>query len=193
MTTDIWLPDDPAPPVLEGPRVCLRPIREGDEDAVFDVFGDAAVMRYWSRPPMRSPEEARGYVADLARVFARRTHLPWAITLIDDDLLLGTCTLFAISLAHRRAEIGYALAKSHWRRGIAREALTIALAYAFDVLGLNRVEADTDPRNTRSIRMLETLGFRREGVLRERWLVNAESQDSALYGLLAREWRALRA
>ena len=184
MTAEIWLPDDPAPPVLEGPRVRLRPVREGDEDAVFEVFSDAAVMRYWSRAPMRGPEEARTYVADLVRAYARRTHLPWAIALREDDVLLGTCTLFAISLVHRRAEIGYVLARSHWRRGIAQEALTIALAYAFDVLKLNRVEADTDPRNSPSIRLIEKLGFRREGTLRERWLVDGESQDSALYGLL---------
>ena len=90
-----------------------------------------------------------------------------------------------------RAEIGYSLRSDRWGRGLAREALQLALAHAFDTLGLRRVEADIDPRNTASCGLAERLGFVREGLLRERWLVAGELQDSAMYGLLARDWRAL--
>jgi ribosomal-protein-alanine N-acetyltransferase len=69
--------------------------------------------------------------------------------------------------------------------------LRLALAHAFGPLGLRRVEADVDPRNAASCRLLERLGFRREGLLRERWRVNGETCDSALFGLLAREFDAL--
>jgi RimJ/RimL family protein N-acetyltransferase len=67
--------------------------------------------------------------------------------------------------------------------------LTILLDYAFRALGLRRLEADVDPRNSGSMRVLERLGFRHEGLLRERWKVNGELQDSVLLGLLEREWR----
>ncbi len=68
------------------------------------------------------------------------------------------------------------------------EALRGLLAYGFTELNLNRVEADIDPRNHASARSLERLGFTREGLLRERWIVDGEVSDTALYGLLRREW-----
>lgn len=71
-----------------------------------------------------------------------------------------------------------------------REALTALLDFAFGALDLHRLEADVDPRNAASVRTLERLGFRREGYLRERWLVGGEIQDALFYGLLRREWRA---
>lgn len=62
------------------------------------------------------------------------------------------------------------------------------LTYGFDVLQLARIEADIDLRNEPSCRLVERLGFRREGLLRERWHVNGEITDTALYGLLKREF-----
>ncbi|HEX7130808.1 MAG TPA: GNAT family protein, partial [Rhodanobacteraceae bacterium] len=72
----------------------------------------------------------------------------------------------------------------------AGEALRLALHYAFDTLRLERIEADTDPRNTPSRRMLEQLGFVLEGTLRRRWFVNGEWCDTAFYGLLREDFRA---
>ena len=66
----------------------------------------------------------------------------------------------------------------------------MVLDHAFDTLGLRRIEADIDPRNTSSCKLVERMGFVREGLLRDRWCVAGEVSDSALYGLLALEWRA---
>jgi RimJ/RimL family protein N-acetyltransferase len=68
------------------------------------------------------------------------------------------------------------------------EALQALIDYAFGPLGLNRIEADIDPRNSNSARSLERLGFRMEGVLRERWIVAGEVSDTGYYGLLRKEW-----
>jgi RimJ/RimL family protein N-acetyltransferase len=70
------------------------------------------------------------------------------------------------------------------------EALLALLDFGFGELDLNRIEADIDPRNSTSARTLERLGFTREGYLRERWIVGDEVSDTALYGLLRREWRS---
>ena len=70
-----------------------------------------------------------------------------------------------------------------------RAALPIVIDHAFDDLGLHRLEADADPRNARSLRLLEDLGFTREGYLRERHLIGGERQDSVLFGLLRSDWR----
>jgi RimJ/RimL family protein N-acetyltransferase len=73
------------------------------------------------------------------------------------------------------------------------EALSALLDYAFGPMQLRRLEADIDPRNARSMRLVDRLGFRQEGLLRERWNVAGEIQDTAFHGLLAREWQARRA
>ncbi len=100
------------------------------------------------------------------------------------------CTLFDINTICRRAEIGYALGSGVWGKGYMNEALTALLGYGFTELDLNRVEADIDPRNEASAKTLERLGFTREGLLRERWIVDGEVSDTAYYGLLRREWEA---
>jgi RimJ/RimL family protein N-acetyltransferase len=105
---------------------------------------------------------------------------------------VGSCTLFQWSAKHRRAEIGYALDRSLWGQGIMTEALTALFDFAFGPLALHRLEADVDPRNARSLAILERLGFAREGLLRERFHVGGEIQDSLLLGLLARDWNGRR-
>ncbi|MCW5633588.1 MAG: GNAT family N-acetyltransferase [Rubrivivax sp.] len=114
---------------------------------------------------------------------AERTDSP------EGPAIVGTVSLFAFDAGNQRAEIGYILGPHAWGRGLMHEALQALVGYAFGALGLRRLEADIDPRNERSGLSLERLGFRREGLLRERWCVAGEVSDSALYGLLAREWR----
>ena len=179
-------------PTLVSARLCLRPYRGTDVDAVFALYSDPAVMRYWSFPPWTAVPEAEAYLARAAAHAASGSALPWAIADRADDRLIGTATLHSLRLDQGRAEIGYALASERQGRGLASEALRLALDHAFGALGLRRVEADVDPRNTASCRLLEALGFAREGLLRDRWQVAGETCDSALYGLLARDVRPAR-
>jgi len=187
---DVFLPDAERLPTLDTERLRLRPVAPADAPDLFAVFGDPAVCRYWSRPPMTDPAAAGALQREIDALFAERTLFQWAIAERASDRLVGTCTLADLSVAHRRAALGYALGRAAWGRGYATEALRTLLAFAFDALALHRLEADADPRNAASIRVLERLGFRHEGHLRERWHLQGEVQDAALYGLLAREWRA---
>jgi RimJ/RimL family protein N-acetyltransferase len=176
-------------PTLTARRVALRWLTEEDAGALFDIFSNPSVMRYWSTPPMSDIGRAKALVADIHQRFLARQGFQWGVARRADDRIIGTCTLFAIHEPQQRAEIGYALGHEHWGQGYMSEALTILLDYAFGALGLRRLEADVDPRNSGSMRVLERLGFRHEGLLRERWKVNGELQDSVLLGLLEREWR----
>jgi len=183
------------PPILEGVRVRLRPYRAADREALLALYGDPRVARFWSFAPWTSLADAEAYLAPLLAVpapDAESTSLPWAIADHETDALLGTTTVFALRRDQQRAEVGYSLASAYQGRGLAREAVALALGHAFDVLGLRRIEADVDPRNLPSCKLLEGLGFKREGLLRERWNVNAEICDTSLYGLLAREFRRSR-
>lgn len=178
-------------PLLEGERIRLRAFRDDDLHDLFAVHSDPEVMRYWSFPVWTELEQARPRLESAMTGSDPTRLLCWAMTKRDDDRLIGGVTMYDINPEQGRAEIGYSLGSAHWGQGLAKEALQLVLGHAFGALHLRRVEADIDPRNEASVRLIERLGFVREGVLRERWLVAGDLQDSALYGLLAREWNTV--
>lgn len=175
-------------PRLEGPRVVLRPLTLGDAPDLLAVFGDPEVCRYWSTTALRDLAEAEELVRDVESLFRARELFEWGIAERSGEGVIGTATLFHVTTANRRAEIGFAVGRAHQGRGLASEAVAILIAFAFDSLGLHRLEADVDPRNGPSLRLLERQGFRREGFLRERHFVGGEIQDTVLLGLLRPEW-----
>ena len=179
-------------PVLRTTRLVLRALRGDDADAVFSLFSDPVAMRYWSTPPMLQTFEARASIARAHENLADGTALRWGIADAVNDRLLGVCTLFNLERTHRRAEMGYMLGRPHWGHGYMIEALGAVLEHGFTRLDLHRVEADLDPRNEASRRLLLKLGFREEGRLRERYRVAGEVSDTLWMGLLRPEWRAAR-
>lgn len=174
--------------LLHTPRLLLRPPQAGDAPALLQAFSDPQAMRYWSTPAWTALDQAEGFIERSLQSLATGEALRLIIVRNADARVLGQCTLFSIARSCRRAEIGYLLDRTEWGQGYMQEALKALIAHGFGTMGLNRIEADIDPRNTRSARSLERLGFQREGLLRERWIVGDEVSDSALYGLLASEW-----
>ncbi|MCB0215294.1 MAG: GNAT family N-acetyltransferase [Caldilineae bacterium] len=178
-------------PELGTERLRLQALRADDAEALFAIFADPEVMRYWSRPPMRELAEAEALVADATAAFAAGDSFRWGLRSDAEDRVIGTCSLFHLDAQNGRAEIGYALRRPSWGQGLMQEALRAVIGYAFDARGLDlgRIEADLDPHNQASARLLERLGFAREGLLRERWTVAGVTTDSLIMGLLRREWR----
>lgn len=166
----------------------MRRLQDSDAPALFRMFSDPETMRYWSRPPFTQPEEAQELVtrAGLAAKEGRSLvlGLEW------NGEMIGTCVLHTFEHQCRRAEIGYRMGRDYWKKGLMTEALTALIDFAFDELNLIRLEADTDPRNAASIRLLERLGFVQEGFLRRRWIVADEVSDAAFFGLLVEDWRS---
>lgn len=177
-------------PVLESDCIRLRGIQETDIDALFALFSNPQVMRYWSRGPMSVQQEAIDYANTIVEGFEKRELLNWIIADIESDQMIGTCTLYEINPQHARAGLGYALMPEFWGKGLAHEAASLAISYGFLELGLHRIEADTEPNNLRSNKVLERLGFQREGLLRERFVHPDGIQDSLIFGILKPEWLA---
>lgn len=180
-------------PTIETERTRLRWLVADDVPSLFAIFGDPEVSRYRLRPPFGSRADAEEMLRRVHELFAERTLFQWGIALRESDEVVGTATLLSISSEHARAELGFALRRDLWRRGLVGEAVSALIGFAFRTLGLGRLEADVDPRNQASIRVLERLGFRREGFLRQRYRVGGEWQDAAVYGLLRSEWELDRA
>lgn len=175
-------------PVITTPRLVLRWVAEDDIDALFEIFSNPQVVRYWSSGPLTERAGAAAMQREMAENNLKDAFWKWGLALRDTNQLIGTATLFNLNLSNGRAEIGYAMGRSYWGNGYMNEALTALIVHAFEVIKLRRLEADVDPRNEPSIRTLERLGFQREGFLRERWHVEGEIQDAYFYGLLKHEW-----
>ena len=175
-------------PIISTPRIVLRWISEDDIDSLYEIFSNRHVMRYWSSEPLADRKAAADLQREIAGGNENETMFKWGLALRDSNTVIGTTTLFNLNLDNGRAELGYAMSHAHWGKGYMSEALKALVSHAFEVMDLRRLEADVDPRNAASIRLLEKLGFQREGFLRERWHVNGEIQDAFFYGLLRREW-----
>jgi ribosomal-protein-alanine N-acetyltransferase len=171
-------------------RLLLRPLIPTDAAALFEVFSDAKVMRYWSGIAWSSIDQAHEKIAQYSKSLKENESIGLGICYAQTNAVIGTCSLFQLDAQCRRAEIGYGMASTSWGKGYMHEALTTLINFAFEELNLNRIEADIDPRNEASLHSVERLGFIQEGHLRERWIVGTEISDSIIYGLLRRDWLA---
>lgn len=184
----VWPSEHPA---LTSPRLLLRPLHQTDADRLFAISRDPEIPRLTHWTPWTSLDEVSTFITDTQAAFLECRAIAWGVHHRRDDRLIGTCTLH-VSLGQRLAELGYTIAREYRRRGLATEAARSATTYAFEMLALDRVEAICDVENAGSLRLLEQLGMRREGVHRDRVLPGEEYRDVALYAVLAAEWRAMR-
>jgi [ribosomal protein S5]-alanine N-acetyltransferase len=176
-------------PTLHTVRLVLRPFDDADADDLFALQSNAHVLRYWDAPPWNDRERAERFLAACRRMADDGTGARLAVDRLDDGSFIGWCSLSGWNAEYRSASLGYCYTEAAWGHGFATEAAHALLRWAFDTLDLNRVQAETDTRNVASARVLEKLGFVREGTLREDCIVNGDVSDSWVYGLLRREWR----
>ena len=176
-------------PTLTTPRLRLRPFAQTDMDAIFALQSSPRVLRYWDSPPWKERAQAERFIALSGQMEQEGTGARLAIERAADREFIGWCNLFKWDPIFRSAKLGYCLDEPAWGHGFATEAAGALLRWAFDTLDLNRVQAEADTRNTASGRVLEKLGFFREGTLREDCIVDGEVSDSWVYGLLRREWK----
>jgi ribosomal-protein-alanine N-acetyltransferase len=175
-------------PTLHTTRLRLRPFDAADADDLFALHSSAHVLRYWDSPPWGERARAERFIAACRQMADEGTGVRLAIDSASDGAFLGWCCLTRWNPDYRSAALGYCLHDAAWGHGYATEAARALLRWAFDTLDLNRVQAEADTRNAASARVLEKLGFLREGTLREDCVVNGEVSDSWVYGLIRREW-----
>ena len=134
------------------------------------------------RPDTRTREQI-GHYLDFQRSFTDKTGIRWAIAGKDTHRIVGDLG-FRLDALNLSAPLGYRLAPSHWGQGIALKAVGAVVHYGFEALEVNRIEATVNVANERSIRVLEKLGFQREGRLRGYRLARGAFYDSHMYSLL---------
>lgn len=179
-------------PTLQTTRLRLRPVADADADALFALHSNAYVLRYWDSPPWSDRSRADRFIAASRQMADDGTGARLAIDRASDGAFIGWCALARWNPDFRSASLGYCLSDTAWGQGYATEAAHALLQWAFGTLDLNRVQAETDTRHVASARVLEKLGFQREGTLREDCVVDGDVSDSWVYGLLRREWEGQR-
>ena len=179
----------PAAPTLRTARLRLRPFDDADADGLFALHSNARVLRYWDAPPWSERVRAERFMTACRQMAEEGTGTRLALDRVSDGAFIGWGSLTRWNPDYRSASLGYCLDDAAWGHGYATETARALLQWAFDTRDLNRVQAETDTRNVASARVLEKLGFVREGTLREDCVVNGEVSDSWVYALLRRQWR----
>lgn len=179
---------------LETERLLLREFEESDWEAVHEYGSDAEVVKYLAWGP-NTEQETKDFVA---RQIASQHEEPrkrygLAVVLKAEEHLIGSIELTVVSPEDRGGWIGYCLTRRFWGKGYATEAARAIIAFGFKELGLHRIFATCDVENVASARVLEKIGMRREGQLREHKWARRRWRDSFLYAILDHEWQRLKA
>lgn len=175
-----------SPEVIVGAKVALRPFRIEDAVAVLEAVAESGttLSRYetWARPGF-SLQEAKEYVGWWIEARRAGTAHYFAIEDLEGGLL-GACGLSGIDREHRCAGLGFWVRSSAFGRGVASEAARLVVRFAFEHLGLERVEVMSAVDNVASRRVAEKVGALLEGVLRRRLVLQGEPTDVALYAVV---------
>ena len=176
-------------PTLTTERLLLRPFAESDAAAVERLAGARDVADTTLHIPHPYPAGGGAWwIGTHASAWEGGAGLTLAVvTRAAPDELLGAMGI-AIVREHARGELGYWIGAHAWGRGYATEAARVMTAFAFETLGLHRVQARHFTRNPASGRVMQKLGMRLEGVHRDAYLRWDRFEDVAVYGILATEW-----
>jgi RimJ/RimL family protein N-acetyltransferase len=177
----------PGEPLLDG-LTALRPWRDSDVRELVRICRDPEIPRWTTVPPDYGDADARSYLLHRHDAILAGTAAPFAIVSADgeaDAQLIGSISLVRIAWEHRRAEVGYFLAREARGAGHATRAVGLISQWAFDSLGLERIELYAATGNPASQRVAERCGFEREAVLRSFMRGNGTQLDMVAFGLLA--------
>jgi ribosomal-protein-alanine N-acetyltransferase len=188
-------------PDIRTKRLLLRQPSMKDAEWYLEHFSRPEVVWGGGDPAPRNigaaREELRKYMVDLYR---KRLGFRWIITIKREGRPIGSLGFYkwAPSAGYQRlpngqAEMGYDLAREHWGKGIMTEAMKAVIDFGFEKMELNRIEVFIMPRNKRSIKLVKNLGFKREGLLRQRYFDEfGHLTDDVLFSMLKTDWKEKR-
>lgn len=175
-------------PILETERLLLRQIVQTDAEDIFIIRSDANVMRYIPRPIAQTVDDVFPLIQMIEDFLTKGERINWAMELKSTGKLIGMIGYVNIKEQHYRAEIGYALAAVHHRKGYMLEALKSVVQYGFQEMNLHSIEAIVDADNVASNALLLQAGFVKEAYFREDFYHNTSFRNSIHYGFLKSEF-----
>lgn len=182
-------------PAYETKRLIIDQIKPEDDQALFELFSDKNVVKYYDLDAFTKLQQAQDLIHLFSKRFADSLGIRWAIRLKNNNLFIGTCGFNSWSDTSRSATIGYDLKPEHWGNGFMTEALSriIKAGYNDELVckSIHRIQADTIPGNIASEIVLKKLGFKEEGIRRDSGYWKNNFYDLKCFGLLKNEFNAL--
>ena len=173
-------------PTLETDRLILREHTLSDAKTWFELRHNPDVMRYIDRDSPKDIEEVEDYIKGLIAGFEQGESMGWAIALKDSpQQMIGNIVFWRMDFPNYRAEIGYLIDPAYWRKGLVSEALTAIIAFAFEEMKLHSIEANINPLNEASRKLLMKQGFVKEAYFKEDYYFNGKFLDSEIYSLIS--------
>ena len=175
---------DPFPELFTD-RLVLRRISTADEDAIFQLRSNKKTMEFLDRPMAKTRQDALLLIQKIETDLSRNDGITWGISLKDQPRLIGTIGFWRIMKENYRAEIGYMIDPSHQGKGLMHEAIVCAIDYGFNLMKLHSIEANVNPKNEASMKILKKNHFIREAYFRENYYFEGKFLDSVIYSLIA--------
>ena len=171
-------------PVLDTPRLHLKQITSIDTNDLFALRSNMMVMKYVKRPIPKSVDEINELLEKINNNWQNNNGINWGITIKNNPQLIGMIGYHRIEKEHYRAEIGYMLDHNYWNKGITNEAIKSVINFGFKEMKLHSIEANIDPDNFVSGKLLLKHGFIKEAYLKENYFFNGTFLDTEIYSLL---------
>lgn len=175
-------------PKLTTERLYLNRHELSDALPMFELRSDPEVMRFMDANPASNVSQIESKISEIRNDFDNKKGINWTIRLKDESKVIGYMSLWRIDFKNHRGEIGYAIKKEYWKRGISIEAAIAVINFGFDKLKLNTIMANTNIDNTPSHSLLEKLNFSKEAYHREDFFFNGKYLDSMIFGLTKSDW-----
>ena len=179
-------------PTLETDRLILRRMTMRDAADVFLYSKDEEVARHVLWSAQKDISEAKEYLRYMARRYRNDEPSSWGIIEKKTGRLVGTIGYMAFSEENNSVEVGYSLARWLWNGGYMTEALSRVIEHTFDVMEINRIEAQHEITNPSSGRVMEKCGMIKEGVLRQRLYNKGAYVDVALYAIVKSDYDKMK-
>jgi len=175
-------------PVLETERLILRKVIKEDAKSIFNYLSDQKVMKYYGLAPFKTINDALDEISWYQSIQNKKTGIRWGITLKEQGVVIGSCGFHNVVSQHFRTEIGFELSKDQWGKGIAIEAVDTIITHGFNHMNFQRIEALIEPPNLSSQKLVEKIGFIREGLLRSYEFTCGKFDDLYMYSLLKQDF-----
>lgn len=177
------------PPILQTKRLLLRRMERRDSSDMFEYAKDPSVTRYLTWEPHPDEAYTRRYLTFISSRYKAGEFYDWALILKSENKMIGTCGFTRIDCKNQCGEAGYVLNKNYWGQGLATEALSEIIRFAFEVLKLERLESRYMEENTASRRVMEKAGMTFEGFLDDPLTVKGQQVSVGICAITRSEYQ----
>lgn len=177
-------------PVIETERLILRKMKADDASDMYEYARDPEVTRFLTWNPHPDARYTRDYLEYLGSRYRVGDFFDWAITLRENGKMIGTCGFTSFDFANNAGEVGYVLNPQYRGQGLVPEALRAVMNFGFDTLKLHRTEAKFIEGNDASLRVMEKVGMKFEGIRRGGMLIKGEYRNIGVCAVLRDEFYA---